>query len=86
MRHVAATAGIAAENIVAVGDSGNDLDMLRECRNAILVGNHDADLDPLVAAPHVYVARRSHAGGVMEGHLLHVRRRKSAPAAQRTAA
>ena len=41
------------------------------------MGNYDSDLDRLVSAPNVYVARRSHAGGVLEGHLIHSRRRRS---------
>ena len=85
IRHVAARSGVAGERVVAVGDSGNDLDMLRDCPNAVLVGNHDADLDMLRDKPNVYVARRSHAGGVLEGHLLHTRRRRM-PNSRRTAA
>lgn len=85
VRHVSAKAGLSQDQVVAVGDSGNDLDMLRECSNAVLVGNHDADLEPLTRAPNVYVARRSHAGGVLEGHLNHTRRRRLL-AKERTAA
>lgn len=77
MLHVARQTEIAPHRIVAVGDSGNDFDMLQECANAVLVGNYDSDLDRLVSAPNVYVARRSHAGGVLEGHLIHSRRRRS---------
>ncbi len=86
MRHVAKKAGIAPEAVVAVGDSGNDLDMLRECRNAVLVSNYGEDLRDLVQDPGVYVARRAHAGGVLEGHLSHTRRRRRAGEAARSAA
>lgn len=86
VQHVARIAGIAPERIVAVGDSGNDLDMLEGCRNAVLVSNYDADLCRLATEPHVYVARRPHAGGAMEGHILHTRRRRSASRRERSAA
>ena len=86
VRHVAAVAGIAPSGIVAAGDSGNDLDMLEQCSNAVLVGNHDEDLRELARHPHVYVARRSHAAGVMEGHLQHARRRKAMTQSTRSAA
>ncbi len=78
VRHVARKMRVPPERIVAVGDSGNDLDMLKQSRNAVLVNNYDADLTSIAKAPNVYVARRSHAGGAMEGHILHTRRRKAA--------
>lgn len=86
MRHVAMKSGIALDRVVAVGDSGNDLDMLQQCRNAVLVRNYDEDLRELADEPGVYVATRPHAAGALEGHLRHIRTRRSSDAARRDAA
>lgn len=59
--------GIAAQHVYAAGDSGNDLDMLDSVRNGIVVANHSAELAPLLGRPSIYLARRPHAGGVLEG-------------------
>ncbi|QNE32353.1 HAD-IIB family hydrolase [Sphingomonas sp. NBWT7] len=67
MKWVAKALGIAAEHVYAAGDSGNDLDMLSQVRNGILVANHSAELKPLIGRPTIYVSRRPHAGGVVEG-------------------
>ena len=67
MAWVARAMGIAPDHVYAAGDSGNDLDMLDACRNGILVANHSAELAPLVGRSTIYLARRSYAGGVVEG-------------------
>lgn len=67
MAWVARTMGIAPDRVYAAGDSGNDLDMLDACRNGIVVANHAAELSPLIGRKTIYLARRSHAGGVVEG-------------------
>ena len=67
MRHVAQSFAIPLERVFAAGDSGNDADMLSACRNAILVGNHAAEVAGLAQRPNVYLARRSHASGTLEG-------------------
>ncbi len=74
MAWVARRMGIAPEAVYAAGDSGNDLDMLDACRNGILVANHSAELAPLIGRPTIYVARRKHAGGVVEGMRALARR------------
>lgn len=81
MRHVAAALGIAAEHVFAAGDSGNDADMLTECENAILVGNHSCEIATLRTRPNVYVARRSYGAGALEGVLSHRRLRRRSPMA-----
>ena len=73
MRHVAAMLGIPLDRVFAAGDSGNDADMLTACRNAILVGNHAEEVAALASRPNVYLARRSHASGTLEGILAHHR-------------
>lgn len=59
--------GIAPDHVYAAGDSGNDLDMLAACRNGIMVANYSAELAPLIGRPTIYLARRPHAAGVVEG-------------------
>lgn len=72
MRHVARTLGIASGRVMAAGDSGNDLDMIADCRNAVIVANAEADLLALAGRDHVYLSRQPHAAGVLEGlrHML----------------
>ena len=72
--HCAAVLNIAADRVAVAGDSGNDLDMLTDCPNAILVGNHAPELMPLRRRDNVYVARRHHAAGTLEGVLVWHRR------------
>jgi sucrose-phosphate synthase len=67
MRWVADRLGIAEQHVYAAGDSGNDLDMLAAVRNGIVVANHSAELTPLLGRPTIYLARRPHAAGVVEG-------------------
>ncbi|MGB3807800.1 MAG: HAD-IIB family hydrolase [Erythrobacter sp.] len=67
MMHVAETLRIARSRIFAAGDSGNDEDMLAACDNAIIVSNHSSEIAGLILRPNVYLARGSHAAGVVEG-------------------
>lgn len=67
MAWVADRLGIAADHVYAAGDSGNDLDMLDAVRNGIVVANYSAELKPLIGRPTIYLSRRPHAGGVVEG-------------------
>ena len=78
MRHVAGRLGVDMRHVFAVGDSGNDEDMLTACDNAIMVANHSQEIATLSDRPNVYVARRSHANGALEGILAHRRRQRAA--------
>ena len=69
--------GIVPANVYAAGDSGNDIDMLKACENAILVGNHADEIAGLRNRANVYVAQRNHGSGALEGVLMHRRLRKS---------
>ena len=69
MGHVARMFDVPVEQVFAAGDSGNDEDMLTACQNAIMVGNHAAEIAALARRPNVYLARRSHAAGTLEGIL-----------------
>ena len=73
MRHVACRLGVPMDRVYAAGDSGNDADMLTACENAILVGNHASEVASLATRPNVYLSRRSHAEGTLEGMLAHRR-------------
>ncbi len=73
MRHVAEKFGVRTQQVFAAGDSGNDTDMLTTCENAILVANHASEVAKLARHPNVYLSRRSHASGALEGLLAHHR-------------
>jgi len=83
MAYVASALGIPGDRVIAIGDSGNDRDMLLACRNAVLVGNHEASLQDLAAQGHVRVSRRHHANGALEG-IAAFERRCRMPAATST--
>lgn len=64
--------GLPESAVFVAGDSGNDIEMLRTIPQAIIVGNFSDDLANLPALRHSYVARETHARGVIEG-VLHFR-------------
>lgn len=59
--------GIPRSALIAAGDSGNDSDLLRGSRRAILVANAAPETARLAELPNVYRSRRRHAHGVLEG-------------------
>jgi sucrose-phosphate synthase len=59
--------GLPLESVVAAGDSGNDVDMLRAAGRAIVVGNFAPELRTLRGRDHVYFAQANHAAGILEG-------------------
>lgn len=77
LAHVARHQDVPLARVFAAGDSGNDADMLSLCQNAILVGNHAPEVAELAALANVYVARRSHAGGALEGIIAHRARHRA---------
>jgi sucrose-phosphate synthase len=66
IRFISETLGIAPENIVTAGDSGNDRDMLTAFKG-IVVSNHAPELDELRNHPEVFFASGQNAAGVSEG-------------------
>ncbi|UZK68962.1 HAD-IIB family hydrolase [Sphingomonas sp. S1-29] len=58
--------GLPIDCVHAAGDSGNDIDMLERCPNAIIVANHDDQLAALAARPGMFVSKSRHAGGIVE--------------------
>ncbi|WP_232628713.1 HAD-IIB family hydrolase [Methylobacterium sp. Leaf118] len=71
--HVRALYGLPEQAVFVAGDSGNDFEMLRDRVQAIIVANHSDGLATHAALAHSYVARASHARGIIEG-VLHFRR------------
>jgi sucrose-phosphate synthase len=71
--HVRGLYGLHERDVFVAGDSGNDIEMLRARRQSIIVANFSDDLASQSALAHSYVARASHARGVIEG-VAHFRR------------
>jgi sucrose-phosphate synthase len=71
--HVRALYGLPEQAVFVAGDSGNDVEMLRAQAQAIIVANYSDDLASNAALQHSYVARASHARGIIEG-VGHFRR------------
>ena len=71
--HVRALYALPEHAVFVAGDSGNDIEMLRVRTQAIIVANYSDDLASNAALKHSYVARRTHARGVIEG-VSHFRR------------
>ena len=67
LRHLAHSLGLTLDDVIAAGDSGNDVDMLQGCGRGIVVGNALPEIAALRGLPHLYHARAHHAGGVLEG-------------------
>ena len=75
MNYVADRFNVLSSHVFAAGDSGNDVDMLTACENAILVGNHADEVASLAERSNVYRSRRENASGALEGVLAHHRAR-----------
>ncbi|KAB0682630.1 HAD-IIB family hydrolase [Aureimonas leprariae] len=69
--------GLPESAVFVAGDSGNDIEMLRTARQAIIVGNFSDDLASHPELTHSYVARQTHARGIIEG-VDHFRRMAAA--------
>ena len=65
--YVADTLNLLRARVVVAGDSGNDLGMLRSCVHPIIVGNWSDGLAEEPALSHAYIAKATHAAGVLEG-------------------
>ncbi|MFD2236898.1 HAD-IIB family hydrolase [Aureimonas populi] len=70
------------EAVFVAGDSGNDIEMLRTIPQAIIVANYSDDLASLPSLRHSYLARETHALGIIEGvaHFRKKARRACKPA------
>ena len=67
LRYVSQRLSIPLENILAVGGSGGDEDMMRGNTLAVVVANrHHEELSQLVDQERVYFASKPHAFGILE--------------------
>lgn len=67
IRYMAHRWGVDPRCIAVAGDSGNDADMLRGRFAGIVVGDHDAELEPLRGSRRIYFADAPHVHGILEG-------------------
>ena len=70
MRRLAEVFGIEERAVLAAGDSGNDIDMLRAAHRAVAVANASEELRALRGRPNVLHASAAHAAGVLEAIAL----------------
>ncbi|KDN55629.1 HAD-IIB family hydrolase [Flavobacterium seoulense] len=54
-------------NVVAAGDSGNDIDMFRAPVKGIIVGNRSSELAEYVTNKNIFVAESAASAGILEG-------------------
>ncbi len=66
LRHLAMKWGIPLERCLVAGDSGNDEEMLTGNTLAVVVGNHDPELDKLRGDPRIYFAQAHYAAAIIE--------------------
>lgn len=58
---------IPLSNVIAAGDSGNDIDMFRGSVKGIIVGNRSSELAKYETTKSIYVAKGSASLGILEG-------------------
>ncbi|WP_298449499.1 HAD-IIB family hydrolase [uncultured Marinobacter sp.] len=58
---------IDRDEIIAAGDSGNDIDLLQYAAHGIVVANHSSELKRLQHSSSLYWAKTEYAAGVLEG-------------------
>ncbi|KQO22946.1 sucrose-phosphate phosphatase [Flavobacterium sp. Leaf82] len=58
---------IPLSNVIAAGDSGNDIDMFRGSIKGIIVGNRSVELANYETTKSIYVAKDSASSGILEG-------------------
>lgn len=67
IRRFALKWGIPFNNILVMGDSGNDEGMLRGDTLGVVVGNYSEELEKLKGKPQIYFAKGKYAQGIIEG-------------------
>ena len=73
--HVRRHYGLPAKAVIAAGDSGNDIEMLRTAAKPIIVGNYSDGLAQRRDLRHAYVAKGNFAAGIVEGARHYLERR-----------
>ncbi len=67
IRYLAYRWNIPYEHILVAGDSGNDKEMLKGELLGVVVSNYSKELEGLRGGKRIYFARRSFAGGIIDG-------------------
>lgn len=67
IRYLSQKWSIPLANVIACGDSGNDMDMFRKPIKGIIVGNRSKELNYLKEDEYLYLAKNKAANGIMEG-------------------
>ena len=64
IQYVCKQFGIKLEDVLVVGDSGNDRDMLSKMPKAVIVANHQKELSRM---RNVYFSSKKYAGAILDG-------------------
>ncbi|MFN2361142.1 MAG: HAD-IIB family hydrolase [Marinobacter sp.] len=67
VRFICEQFGLGRHQVVAAGDSGNDVDLLHYAGLGIAVANHTAELEALRGCRNIYWAQTDCAAGLLEG-------------------
>ena len=67
IRYLSYKWGIPLRNLLVCGDSGNDAGMLKGETLGVVVGNYCPELETLRSTKQIYFAKKTYAGGMMEG-------------------
>ena len=67
LRYLALKWGLASEQLLVAGDSGNDEEMLGGNTLAVVVGNYSTELERLRGKPHVHFSEGRYAWGILDG-------------------
>ncbi|WP_236974725.1 HAD-IIB family hydrolase [Membranihabitans maritimus] len=67
IRYLCQKWSIPLRNVIACGDSGNDMDMFRKPIKGIIVGNRSRELNYLKEDEYLYLAEGKAAEGIIEG-------------------
>lgn len=64
VNHVCYKWNINKENVLVVGDSGNDKDMLKKMKKGVVVCNHQKEIEHLQG---VFFSKENYAGAILDG-------------------
>lgn len=71
LKYIAWKWDLNPSTIISAGDSGNDRDMLISPFKGIVVANHEQSLEDVIKRKNIYLAKSSHAQGLIEGLMHH---------------
>ncbi len=67
MNYLRQSMNIPKNRVIAVGDSGNDRDMLTHSSHGVVVANYHKDLTSLSGFPHIIFSGKPYAAGAVNG-------------------